>query len=174
MIPIIGDIIGGVIDKAGNIIGKAIVDKDKQAQLQADLERLKIEETGKAEQRVHDQMVAQTDVNKVEAANSNVFVAGWRPAIGWVGAVGLAYSFVLEPLGSWAATVIFKYSGAFPALDTGTLMVLVTGMLGFGGLRTYEKVQKVSESPPDGKKAPIDLLPENFDTPPGEAPWQNQ
>lgn len=172
MIPIIGDIIGGVIDKAGSIIGKAVVDKDKQAQLQADLERLKIEEVDKAAQRIQNQMIAQIDVNKVEAASSSMFVAGWRPAIGWVGAIGLGYSFVFEPFFSWAATVIWKYTGAFPALDTGTLMILITGMLGFGGLRTYEKTQGVADTKIKGQ--PTNILPANFDTPPEEAPWVEQ
>jgi hypothetical protein len=128
-------------------------------------------------------MMGQIEVNKVEAANESVWVSGWRPAVGWIGATGLGYSFVLEPLMSWTARVAFKYSGQFPALDTPSLMVLVTGMLGFGAFRTYEKQQGVAQAPPDdGSKTkvlpgaqPTNLLPAAFDGPlpaPEKTPWQ--
>ena len=66
---------------------------------------------------------AQTDVNAVEAANPNIFVSGWRPMIGWIGAAGLAYQYVFRPL----------------ATGYGSLMELVVGLLGFGGMRSWEK-----------------------------------
>jgi len=75
---------------------------------------------------------AQSQTNTAEAANPNLFVSGWRPAIGWIGAAGLAYQYVIRPLA--AATGY----GTYPALD-GSLMELVMAMLGLAGLRTYEK-----------------------------------
>lgn len=110
-------------------------------------------------QREHDEMIAQTQTNTAEANNKSIFVAGWRPFIGWVGGIGLAYSFVVNPVASWTAQVIFHYHGSFPALDTGQLMDLVMGMLGFGGLRTYEKIKGVPDSSltvqPSGSTAPV-------------------
>ena len=75
---------------------------------------------------------AQSEVNAAEATNTNLFVSGWRPAIGWIGAAGLAYQYVLRPFLSATGY------GNFPALD-GSLMELVMAMLGMAGLRTYEK-----------------------------------
>ena len=74
----------------------------------------------------------QNDVNANEAQNTNIFVSGWRPAIGWVGAVGLSYQYLLRPIAYGAGW------HDLPVLDS-SLMELVTAMLGMAGLRTYEK-----------------------------------
>ena len=84
--------------------------------------------------------MAQVEVNKIEAAHSSVFVAGWRPSIGWVCAAGLAWAFVLAPIASWAL-VVMGIKGELPAIQTNYLMELVLAMLGIGGLRTFEKLQ---------------------------------
>jgi len=74
----------------------------------------------------------QDETNTAEAANPNLFVSGWRPAIGWVGAIGLLYQYLLRPVAVGAGW------HDLPALDQ-SLMELVTAMLGMAGLRTYEK-----------------------------------
>jgi hypothetical protein len=74
----------------------------------------------------------QNEVNAVEAQNANLFVSGWRPAIGWVGAIGLLYQYLLRPIAVGAGW------HDLPTLDS-SLMELVTAMLGMAGLRTYEK-----------------------------------
>lgn len=163
-IPIVGDLIKGVIDRVGGVADQLIVDKDKKLQLQVELERLKISEASKAEDRLHQQMMGQIEINKVEAASSNVFVAGWRPAAGWVSVGGLAYATILEPLGSWAARVLFKYSGNFPEIDPTLLIFTLGGMLGIGTLRTIEKVQGVvnkepEPSPPAAPQTRTDGIP---------------
>lgn len=81
--------------------------------------------------------IAQMDINKAEAANPNVFVSGWRPAIGWIGAAGLAYHFVLNPI------LVGLGWTSLPALDD-MLFELIFAMLGMGGLRTYEKLKGVA------------------------------
>jgi len=186
-IPIIGDLIKEVIGSAGNIASELITDKDKRVQLQADLARLQLEMADKAEQRIHEQMMAQTDINKVEAQNSNLFVAGWRPAVGWIGAAGAAYTFVVMPLASWVATVVFNYAGNFPQLDNESLWALLAGLLGFGGLRSFEKVKGVgaeNPSPPEGNARQSttvsgnsaiasSTIPPGFgETLPENAPWK--
>ena len=82
----------------------------------------------------------QTDINAVEAANTNLFVSGWRPFIGWVCGIALAYQYVAAPLLMWIASSLHIALSAPPKLD-GTLWELVFGM---GGLRTFEKVKGVA------------------------------
>lgn len=90
---------------------------------------------------------AQAEINKIEAQHQSIFVAGWRPFIGWVCGFGIAWSFVIEPLLTWiAVTFDVTELDNLPALDTGPLMSLVLAMLGIGGLRTLEKVKGVARN----------------------------
>lgn len=87
----------------------------------------------------------QTAINAAEAANSSIFVAGWRPWIGWVCGAAFAYKFVLQPLLVFiivACGVHFDIK-LLPALDWYELYPVLLGMLGMGGLRTYEKMQGI-------------------------------
>ena len=84
--------------------------------------------------------LAQIDVNKVEAS-TDLFRGGWRPAVGWVCVLGLGYQLVLRPVLPWLVRVSGGEVPDLPSIDTDTLMVLLTGMLGLGGLRTFEKVK---------------------------------
>ena len=87
-------------------------------------------------------VTAQIETNKAEATNPNLFVSGWRPFIGWVCGVGLVYSFIGQPLLSWAS-VNYHFSIP-PVLDLGTLLTILGGLLGLGGLRTVEKINGVA------------------------------
>lgn len=79
----------------------------------------------------------QTKINEIEAGHRTVFVAGWRPFIGWVCGVALAYNFVIRDLFIWA----LRPQDVPPALQMEHLMTVLLGMLGLGGLRTYEKIK---------------------------------
>ena len=136
MIPIIGDVIKSVSD----IVAKAIPDADKRMEVNLELARL----GDAAQARLDEQVAGQIDVNKIEASSGSLFVSGWRPAVGWVGAAGFGYSAVLQPLLSWIATVGFKYTGTIPQVDSNLLLTVLMGMLGIGGMRTYEKIKGVS------------------------------
>jgi hypothetical protein len=83
---------------------------------------------------------AQTEINKIEAASSDRFVAGWRPFIGWVCGVAFAYHFILQPL---LAFTIMNSGGEvkLPSFDMDALSTVLMGMLGLGGLRTIEKIR---------------------------------
>ncbi len=81
----------------------------------------------------------QLRVNEREAAHGSIFVAGWRPAVGWICGFALAWSFILEPIGSWAAFMFGVKMDGVPKIELGPLMSILLGMLGLGGLRTYEK-----------------------------------
>lgn len=89
------------------------------------------------------QVIAQLEINAREAAHPSVFVAGWRPAFGWCGAAGFVYATILQPLLAWGASI--KGWPAPPVLNLDLLWVVVTGMLGIGGLRTFEKAKGVSK-----------------------------
>ena len=79
----------------------------------------------------------KTKINEIEAQHRTVFVAGWRPFIGWVCGVALAYNFVIRDLFVWA----LQPETVPPALQMEQLMTVLLGMLGLGGLRTYEKIK---------------------------------
>lgn len=84
-------------------------------------------------------MLGQLEINKVEAGNANVFIAGWRPFVGWVSASALAYSAIIEPIMRFIAEVCFTYAGKFPEIDTTITLQVLLAMLGFGAMRSYEK-----------------------------------
>ena len=83
----------------------------------------------------------QTKINEAEATHRSIFVAGWRPFIGWICGIALAYNFIIRDL------LVFAMGSEFvpPALQMEHLMTVLMGMLGLGAFRTYEKVKKVSK-----------------------------
>jgi hypothetical protein len=130
---------GAVFDFASKVIDKIFPDPEKKAAAQ--LELLKLQQTGELAQLAAVTSLAQgqLSVNAVEAANASTFVAGWRPFVGWVCGFGLAYSAILEPVARFTAAVVYKYSGAFPPIDTTITMQILMGMLGLGVMRSYDK-----------------------------------
>ena len=83
--------------------------------------------------------LGQMEVNKAEA-QTDLFRGGWRPAVGWVCVLGLFYQFLLQPLLPWLVSACGGHVPALPSIDSGALMVLLTGMLGLGGMRTVERL----------------------------------
>jgi hypothetical protein len=123
-------------------IGGKVIDRVWADPVQASaarLELIKIQQSGELAQ-----IVGQMDINKAEAANPHLFVAGWRPFIGWVCGSGFAVQFVIGPLGEWI-TNIAGHPVKFPQMDLGTMMPLLFGMLGLGAYRTAEKIQGVTK-----------------------------
>jgi len=84
-------------------------------------------------------MSAQTEINKVEASSASLFVAGWRPAVGWICAFGLAYAVIFKPFIEFIAN-LFGYAGSFPTIEGDILNTTLYGMLGLGLFRTAEKI----------------------------------
>ena len=91
-----------------------------------------------------EQSAQQSEVNKAEAANANVFVSGWRPAIGWTCALAFMFMYVVAPLATWVAA-FFNHLVPIPQFDTNALMSLTTGMLGLGAMRSFDKKQGTSK-----------------------------
>jgi hypothetical protein len=119
-------------------VGSKVLDRilpDPTQQAAAKLELLKLQQNGELAQ-----ITGQMEINKVEAASGSVFVSGWRPGIGWVCGAGFAVQFVIGPLAEWGSALA-GHPVKFPQMDTGTMMPLLLGMLGLGGLRTAEKLQ---------------------------------
>lgn len=83
----------------------------------------------------------QTQINELEAGNGSLFVSGWRPMVGWVCSVGIAFNFVIRPIINYLLLVFSPTTPIMESLDMGVLSTLITGMLGFGAIRTYEKVK---------------------------------
>jgi len=127
----LGDIGEVLKDIREAITGKAIEDPVKRAEIELKLKEL--------EQAIN---IGQIETNKNEANNPNWFVAGWRPAIGWVGAFALGYIYILSPLIDWGCAIAGLHI-ATPRPDMGMLFNLVLAMLGFGSFRTYEKIKDV-------------------------------
>lgn len=129
-----------VIPAITQVLDKII--PDPQAAADAKLKALELAQKGDlaaldAELRL---ALGQLEVNKAEAT-TDMFRGGWRPAVGWVCVVGLAYQFVLQPVLPWLVALFGAQVPPLPAIDNETLMVLLTGMLGLGGLRTIERVK---------------------------------
>ena len=86
----------------------------------------------------------QLEINKAEAASDSVFTSGWRPFIGWVCGAALVYQYLVRPLAAWGFAVAGHQLPEMPGLDD-NLWQLLLGMLGLGGLRTFEKFKGVKK-----------------------------
>jgi hypothetical protein len=131
--------IGSVFDFGGKVLDKIFPDETQRAA--AKLELFKAQQAGEFKEMeiAFELSKAQIDTNKIEAASDNVFVAGWRPAIGWICGVSLAYSAIIEPIARFVAAVVFKYVGVFPTIDSTITMQLLFALLGLGAMRSYDK-----------------------------------
>lgn len=106
------------------------------------------EAKAKAEQALRQDLMqwdkAQTDVNVAEAGNTNIFVSGWRPWIGWVCGIALAFNYLTPYLG-WVAVWLFHLSIPTPPKLDGSLYELVTALLGLAGMRSWEKYKGLAK-----------------------------
>ncbi|BAQ90426.1 Protein of unknown function (DUF3154) [uncultured Mediterranean phage uvMED] len=122
-----------LIKPVSQILDKFVADKDLKLKLQHELS-----------QELHKANLAQIEVNKTEAQHRSVFVAGWRPFTGWVCASALAYHFIVEPVIIFALS-FFEIQLILPTFDMGSLLTVLMGMLGLGGLRTFEKSKGITK-----------------------------
>jgi|SRR3569623_405676 len=127
----------------GTLIDKIFPDAQKASE--AKLKLFELQQNGELARMAEENKLAlgQMEINKVEAADPNLFKSGWRPAIGWICGLGLLYQLFLRPLLGWVAMSYLGWQ-APPSLDMETLMTLLFGILGLGGLRTFEKTKGVS------------------------------
>ena len=136
MIPLI-DAISSAVSSIFGIVDKMVPDKDAAAKMKHELE---VQMLGIQAQLQN----GQIEINKIEAASQNLFVAGWRPFIGWVCGIGIFWHFIGYDFASWIIA-LGGWDVVVPKLvGTDTLMELVLAMLGLAGYRTFEKVKGVS------------------------------
>jgi hypothetical protein len=128
-------LIGPILEIAGKIFDRVIPDK-------AAAEKAKADFVAAAQSQEFQLAIEQIKTNTEEAKSASVFVAGWRPMCGWIGAFSLGYAAILEPFSRFVATVFFSYKGPFPVLDSTITMQILFGILGLGAYRSYEKVKK--------------------------------
>jgi hypothetical protein len=130
--------LNNLIGPVTGLLDKFVEDKDQKARLAHEIATM-------SERHAQELAVAQIEVNKAEAASGSIFKGGWRPAIGWVCASAFAYHFVLQPV------IVFIVLSAgvdlppLPEFDMASLMTVMMGMLGLGGLRTYEKQKGITK-----------------------------
>src|SRR5260370_37530477 len=129
-VSLIGGSIGDAVD---TIVGVFKVAPEKVLESQTELEKIRLG----LESQLVQQVTAQIEVNKTEAANVSTFVAGWRPFIGWICGAGLAPPFISRPLFTWIFNVMHSPT-PFPTLDFGTLLTFLLAMLRPCGLRPCE------------------------------------
>ena len=125
---LVGPLVNSVVDRIPN--------GNERARAKEELEKGLVDAANQV-------MLAQTKINEAEAKHKSIFVAGWRPFIGWVCGVGICWSMVAQPVAQWAI-IAWGDGTELPTIDTSYLMELVTAMLGMSGLRTFEKMRGVA------------------------------
>lgn len=127
---LVGETAAQPIDAIGNVFDKLFTSDEERSQAEAVLAKIR--------QRPD---ILQGEINKIEAQHRSVFVAGWRPFIGWVCGSAMAYSFVFRDMGAWALRVWWPEVEPPPELAMEHLMAVVGSLLGLGSLRTAEKMK---------------------------------
>ena len=126
-----------LIGPVTGLLDKFIEDKDQKAKLAHEIATM-------AEKHAHEANMGQIEINKAEASHRSVFVAGWRPFVGWTCGVALAWHFVLAPLTIFVCTYAGVELPELPTFDMSSLLTVLM-MLGLGGLRTFEKAKGLAK-----------------------------
>ena len=129
-------ILGPILEVGKTLLDRFIPDPEKKREAEMELVRMAADGELK-------QTIAQLEINAREAAHPSIWVAGWRPYFGWVGGTAFAYVGIIKPLLTWVASI--KGWPVPPDIDTEFLWVVVSGLLGIGGLRTVEKFKGVTK-----------------------------
>ena len=131
----------GVVAKT---IDRIVPDKNAAARAKELLKQTEADFESDFGMAMTDIIRGQVEINAVEAKHPSIFVAGWRPSLGWVCSIAFLWHFIIQPILSWILLLIKPDILLPPILDVGTLMPLVLGMLGLGGMRSYEKLKGVA------------------------------
>ena len=129
-------IIAALTPVVGDLIDRAFPDSEKR-----ELARLEI--YTKIQESLNQVDLGQMEVNKAEAANASMFVAGWRPFVGWVCGLAFAYHFIVQPFIMFVCA-LFDRAVILPAFDMDSLFSVLMGMLGLGAMRSWEKGKGVT------------------------------
>lgn len=124
-----------LINPISKILDKFIPDADEKQKLAHEIATM-------AQKMAHESAMSQVQVNKNEANHKSIFVAGWRPFIGWTCGIALTYHYIIQPIAVFVVA-LYGITIDLPQFDMGSLMTILLGMLGLGGLRTFEKYKGV-------------------------------
>ena len=133
----LGTLVSTILPLAETVIDRVVPDKNAKAKALQDLEHMLVEAETKGQ-------LAQIEVNKIEAGSRSVWTSGWRPFIGWTCGFAMAYAYVVQPI----LVFILAQSGYLidlPRVELAEMMPILLGMLGLGGLRSFEKDKKISK-----------------------------
>jgi len=130
-------ILSAILPIAETVIDRVIPDKNAKAKAMRDMEKALVDAHNKG-------ALAQLEINKVEAAHRSVFVAGWRPFIGWCGGLAICWHFILQPITIFALG-IFELPYDLPVFEMESLMTIIMGILGIGGMRSFEKFKGLTK-----------------------------
>jgi len=133
---------GDVVKSVGDTLDNLFTSDEERMEAERELTKAKRSFDYKESKLVAEQNIAQMEVNKTDAKSGSFFQAGWRPAIGWVGAFALAYQFILYPLLVWALAVSSLEIEPPPLIDANALYPIITGMLGIAGMRSFDKLKQ--------------------------------
>ena len=131
-------ILTSLVGPVSGLLDKFIEDKDQKNALAHELATM-------ADTHAQQALLAQLEINKAEAASGSIFKGGWRPFVGWVCGVAFTYHFVLQPLIVFILTVFGSDIPELPEFDMSTLLTTLGGLLGIGGLRSYEKTKGLTK-----------------------------
>ena len=126
-----------IISSATEILTRFIPDKNERAKAAHEIATM-------SQRHAHEIALAQIEVNKLEA-QGNWFQSSWRPLVGWVCAASFAWHFVLQPVIVFGITMSGGTVPALPEFDMASLMTVLGGLLGLGGLRTFERIKGVGK-----------------------------
>jgi hypothetical protein len=144
MNPLLQLLIGPVFDVIGKVIDRAWPDPTEAAKIKAQVFQAQQEFATKELDASLQLALQQMKVNEAEAASGSAYAAGWRPTVGYIGCIALAYQFIVYPIANYAIAV-FQFGVTPPPLgDTSQLFTLIFGMLGIGVMRTWEKGKGVN------------------------------
>jgi hypothetical protein len=124
--------ISALIGPVTGLLDKFIPDADEKARIAHELATM-------GERHAQELAKGQLEINKAEAKHRSIFVSGWRPFVGWTCGIALCWHFVLAPVTIFICAYLDVIIPELPTFDMGSLMTVLMGMLGLGGLRTYEK-----------------------------------
>jgi len=131
-------IIASLVGPVSGILDKFVEDKDQKAALAHEIATM-------SDRHAQQALLAQLEINKAEAASGSLFKGGWRPAVGWVCALAFAYHYLLQPLLVFILTASGVDLPELPSFDMSALLTVLGGLLGIGGLRSYEKTKGLTK-----------------------------
>jgi hypothetical protein len=130
-------LLNALIDPVSKLLDKVVSDKDERDRLAHEISTL-------AESQMHEIALQQIEINKLDAASSNWFQNSWRPSVGWICSLSMAYHFLVQPILVFSLSA-FGAEYDLPDFDMSSLMSVLFALLGLGAFRSYEKIRGVAK-----------------------------